>query len=204
LPSRATVLPSPRKLSTGAALAAAAVAAFLPAMWVGFLSDDYILRRILSAIASPVWPFDRNDLGVAHGAGHFYRPLWLLFNDGVQTVFGTSAAALHAGNLVLYAVLTLEVWQLARRFVGAEAAWLAALFFALRATARRSRGSPGTPTWWRRCSRSRRCSPSGRPRRAEAGLPSPCCWRRWRRWPRRRPSCCPPWLCCSAPSRSAR
>jgi len=113
------------------ALAALAGAAFAPALAAGFLSDDYVLLGVLRRAGGIDWVFERNDIGEAGEGGHFYRPLWLLWNRGIYELAGAHPAPFHAANLLLYAALTLEVWFLARRLVGEGRAWLAAVAFAV-------------------------------------------------------------------------
>jgi len=67
----------------------------------GFVSDDYILLHTVRQADGVDWPFRRNDAGEAGEAGHFYRPLWVLWNLGIYKIFGATAAAFHVGNLVL-------------------------------------------------------------------------------------------------------
>jgi hypothetical protein len=114
-----------------AGLIGAALVAFLPSIFSGFLADDYMLLRTLRRIGSVGEAFRKNDLGEAGEAGHFYRPIWVLWNAGLKELFGARAFPFHLASLVLYAVISLEVWVLARRLVGETRAWIAAFAFAL-------------------------------------------------------------------------
>ncbi len=113
------------------ALASAAVLAHLPALWTSFIADDYTMLRTIRRSTGLLWPFTHNDVGEPGSAGHFYRPFWILWNDAIHAIFGANAVAFHAANLVLFAVITLEVWLLARLLLGAGAAWVAGAAFAL-------------------------------------------------------------------------
>jgi hypothetical protein len=119
------------ELVRAAALVAVALAAFLPSLWAGFLADDFTLFHTVHHYAGLHWAFGRNDAGEAGQAGHFYRPLWVLWNVGLFNAFRDSKLALHLASLGLFAIVVLEVWTLARRLVDREAAWVAALAFAL-------------------------------------------------------------------------
>jgi dolichyl-phosphate-mannose-protein mannosyltransferase len=112
-------------------LIALAVAAFLPAAWSGFLADDYNLLQTLRHAGDISGAFSRNDIGEAGNAGHFYRPVWVLWNSGLKALFGTSPFAFHLGNLMLYAAITILVWALARRLMDERRAWIAAAAFAV-------------------------------------------------------------------------
>ena len=111
-------------------IAATAVAVFLPALWAGFAADDFTLLRTADGVDWPFGPFSRNDLGEAGGAGHFYRPLWVLANGAWTEAFGDRAAWLHVLNIGLFAIVSVQVWALARKFVG-ERAWIAGIAFAV-------------------------------------------------------------------------
>src|SRR3954454_6886442 len=119
-----------RHLLLPALLVFVAALAFLPAVTSSFVADDFILLRTIDRYAGVGWAFTHNDLGAGSGAGHFYRPLWVLWHAGIDRLSG-SAWAFHAGNLLLYVVITLEVWLLARRLLGARSAWVAAFAFAV-------------------------------------------------------------------------
>ena len=115
----------------GLALVALACVSFLPAVWSSFVSDDLLLIHNLRHSGGIGWAFSRNDAGEAGGAGHFYRPLWTLWNLGIFKLVGASAVAFHLGNLVLYAAVVLEVWALAARLAHPRRAWIAAAAFAV-------------------------------------------------------------------------
>ena len=103
---------------------------FLPALWAGFAADDFTLLLTANGVDWPFGPFSRNDLGEAGGAGHFYRPLWVLANGASTEVFGDRAAWLHLLNVALYALVSVQVWLLAKKFV-ARHAWVAGIAFAV-------------------------------------------------------------------------
>jgi hypothetical protein len=113
-----------------ALLVVVAALAFVPAVTSSFVADDFILLRTLGRYGGVGWAFTHNDLGAGSGAGHFYRPLWVLWHAGIDRLSG-AAWAFHVGNLVLYVAITLEVWLLGRRLLGARSAWVAAFAFAV-------------------------------------------------------------------------
>jgi len=113
------------------AVAACAVLAWVPAIGAGFVSDDFVLLRAADAVESPVWPFGHNDLGEDPGAGHFYRPLWVLWNAGLLELFGEEPAAFHTANLLLFALIAVEVLLLARALLAPAGALVAGAAFAL-------------------------------------------------------------------------
>jgi hypothetical protein len=115
----------------GLALVALACLSFIPAVWSSFVSDDFLLIHNLRHAGGLAWAFGRNDAGEAKGAGHFYRPLWTLWNLGVFKLAGSSAVAFHLGNLALYSAIVLEVWALAARLADPRRAWIAAAAFAV-------------------------------------------------------------------------
>lgn len=111
---------------------AAAALAFLPALRAGFVADDFRMLQTVGGLGNPLDAFTDNDLGVASGGGHFYRPLWVLLNAAVHAVFGDSAVAFHALNIVLFAAIAALVWMLAMRlFSDRWRAGVATLGFAL-------------------------------------------------------------------------
>jgi hypothetical protein len=117
--------------AAAAAVALCALLVWLPSLGAGFVSDDFALLRAAEASESPVWPFGHNDLGQDAGSGHFYRPVWVLWNAGVLELFGDDATAFHAGNLLLFALIAVEVLLLARTLLPPAGALAAALAFAL-------------------------------------------------------------------------
>lgn len=113
------------------AVAAFAAAAFLPSLWAGFAADDYTMLSTVEALDGPVWAFERNDLGEVDG-GHFYRPLWVLLNFAALELGGGGATAFHVVNVLLYALIAVEVLLLVRALTGrAGAALVAAAGFAV-------------------------------------------------------------------------
>jgi hypothetical protein len=113
------------------AVAALAVAAFLPSLWAGFAADDYTMLSTVEALDGPLWAFERDDLGEP-GGGHFYRPLWVLLNAAALGIGGGGAAAFHVLNLALYALIAVEVLLLLRAVTGrGGAALVAAAAFAV-------------------------------------------------------------------------
>jgi len=115
----------------GAAVALCAFLAFLPSLWAKFVADDFILLQTLDRVDGIEQAFQRNALGELGGAGHFYRPIWVLWNDALVGLFHGAPQALHAASLLLYALIAIEVWVLLRRFTGDFGASTGALFFAV-------------------------------------------------------------------------
>jgi hypothetical protein len=113
-----------------AGLAVCAAAAYLPALFAWFVADDFLVLDASSRFRGIDWAFG-HDTGEIGGGGHFYRPLWVSMQAGVYDVFGAHAAAWHAINLVLFAVITIEVWALARAMLSERRAWIAAAAFAV-------------------------------------------------------------------------
>ena len=122
-------LRAPLVVALGLGLLAAV--AFLPAAFSAIHADDWVLRRTVTAFESFSWAFTRNDLGQPDDAGHFYRPVWVLYNVGIFKAFGFDPAAYHAFNLVLYALTTIGVWALIRALLGSGAALIGAIAFAV-------------------------------------------------------------------------
>ena len=113
-----------------AALAGIAVVAYLPAVSVGFLSDDYETIGGVRAAAGIGDILTRHDLIQGTGST-FFRPLWMLLNWLIYQIFGNNALPFHLVNLGLYALSTILVWVIVRRLVGERLAWLVATAFAL-------------------------------------------------------------------------
>lgn len=112
-------------------VAALAAAAFLPSLWAGFAADDYTMLTTVESLDGPLWAFERNDLGEV-GGGHFYRPLWVLLNAAALELGGGGATAFHLVNVLLYALIAVQVLLLVRALTGRAApALLAAVGFAL-------------------------------------------------------------------------
>lgn len=122
---------SRRTLVVAIGLGLLAALVFLPAAFSALHADDWVLRRTVSSFESLSWAFTRNDLGQAGDAGHFYRPIWVLYNVGIFEAFGFSPPAYHAFNLVLYAATTVGVWALIRRLLGPAPAVIGAVAFAV-------------------------------------------------------------------------
>ena len=120
-----------RPAAAAVAVAVCSVVAWLPALDAGFVSDDFTMLETAGAVESPLWPFARNDLGQSGDAGHFYRPLWVLWTGGTVELFGERPGAFHAGNLLLFAVICLELLLIARRLLAPAGALAAATLFAL-------------------------------------------------------------------------
>jgi hypothetical protein len=103
---------------------------YVPAASSGRLADDWVLLRTVRRVTSIWWPFSHNDLGQATGSGHFYRPVWVLWNAAVYDVSHSPALA-HALNLVLFAIVCAEVVLLVNRLAGTRAALVAGMTFAV-------------------------------------------------------------------------
>ena len=113
----------------GAIVFASAALAHLPALWTSFVADDFTLLRTVRRTTGVAWAFTHNDLG--ESAGHFYRPLWVLWHTGIFELFGPDAVVFHAASLVVFGIIAIEVWLLARQFLAVPAAFVAALAFAV-------------------------------------------------------------------------
>ena len=103
---------------------------YVPAVSSGRLADDWVLLRTVRRVTDLWWPFTHNDLGQPSGSGHFYRPLWVLWNRGVYDVSHSPAFA-HVVNLVLFGIVCVEVVLLVRRIAGDRAAAIAGVTVAV-------------------------------------------------------------------------
>jgi hypothetical protein len=103
---------------------------YAPAGSSGRLADDWILLRTVRRVTSIWWPFTHNDLGQSSGSGHFYRPVWVLWNAAVYDVSHSPALA-HVLNLALFAIVCVEVVLLVRRLAGNGAALIGGATFAV-------------------------------------------------------------------------
>lgn len=113
-----------------AGLAVCAAVAWLPALFASFVADDFLVLDASSRFGGVAHAFG-HDTGEIGGGGHFYRPLWVSLEAGVYDVVGGRAAGWHAFNLVLFAVVTIEVWALARSVLSERRALIAAAAFAV-------------------------------------------------------------------------
>ncbi|MEA2198079.1 MAG: protein O-mannosyl-transferase [Solirubrobacteraceae bacterium] len=103
---------------------------YVPAASSGRLADDWVLLRTVRRVTDLAWPFTHNDLGQPSGSGHFYRPLWVLWNRAVYDLSHSPAFA-HILNLALFAIVCAEVVLLVRRIAGTRAAVLAGVTVAV-------------------------------------------------------------------------
>jgi hypothetical protein len=103
---------------------------YAPASSSGRLADDWILLGTVRRTTWIWWPFIHNDLGQGTGSGHFYRPVWVLWNTAVYDVSHSPVLA-HVMNLVLFGIVCAEVVLLVRRLAGARAALIAGAAFAV-------------------------------------------------------------------------
>lgn len=97
---------------------------YAPASSSGRLADDWVLLRTVRRVATVAWPFTHNDLGQGTGSGHFYRPVWVLWNTAVYDVSHSPAFA-HVLNLALFAIVCVEVVVLVARIAGLRPALIA-------------------------------------------------------------------------------
>jgi Flp pilus assembly protein TadD len=112
-----------------------AVVAYLNALPNGFVSDAKGLivdnPQLLGSDEWLAW-FSRYYFWGSYVRGsQLYRPLSILSYVATLRVFGVNAVAFVAGNIVLHAAASGLVLALGRRLIGAPAAWLGALLFAV-------------------------------------------------------------------------
>ena len=122
----------------GAVVVAAAVIAFLPALWNGFVWDDrfQVAGNAIVQGKQAVWSAFANDFWALGGSGHersnFYRPLITLSLWADARIGGGAAWWFHLTNVVAHAVASVGVMFVARRFgLATRAAGIAAVLFAV-------------------------------------------------------------------------
>jgi hypothetical protein len=103
---------------------------YAPAAASGRLADDWVLLRTVRRVSGIGWPFTHNDLGQAAGAGHFYRPLWVLSNAAVYDLSHSPTFA-HVVNLFVFAIVCAEVVLLVGRIAGLGAGVIAGVTVAV-------------------------------------------------------------------------
>ena len=124
---------SVRKYGSAAALVVLALAASAIGVRNGFTYDDryivllnpavHTLHRWWTLFAQPYWP--------RTWSGDGYRPLTMLGFAAEWVAGGGAPAVFHAVNVVLYAVVTVIVFLIARELLPRWAAWTAAALFAV-------------------------------------------------------------------------
>lgn len=129
-----------------------AVAINIPSLWVGWVADDYIHREfILRHLSAPQWTWTSDfwdmfnshlpvETRVAFGALPWwtspdlrvalFRPLGTLSHYLDYWLWPESSVAMHAHNLVLFAISVFLVSQLYLRLLPVRVAWIAALLYA--------------------------------------------------------------------------
>ena len=109
-------------------------ASFLPAVWAGFVWDDFLLTK-LKAVSSweGIWQlwFDPSTAYLQRDAveGHYWPLLYTTFWIE-HKLWGFNPLGYHAVNLLLHFVNTVLLWRLLSR-LGVPGAWLAAAVFAV-------------------------------------------------------------------------
>jgi Flp pilus assembly protein TadD len=125
--------PAPQAAVPLLALVALALLATATGLHNGFTFDDgpiilanwrvHELHHIARVFAESYWP---PELG-----GRLYRPLTMVAFTLEWWAGGGSPVAFHVVNVVLYAAVTVALYALARQFLPAWAAWVAAALFAV-------------------------------------------------------------------------
>jgi tetratricopeptide (TPR) repeat protein len=120
-------LPAGPPFLLGSALLLLVLAAYLPALWAGFVwdDDDYLVNNL--TLRSPgglvrIWLEPR--------ASPQYYPLVLSTFWVESRLWGMNPLGYHAGNVVLHALSTVLLWRVLAR-LGVPGAWLAAALFAV-------------------------------------------------------------------------
>ncbi|HVE77918.1 MAG TPA: tetratricopeptide repeat protein [Gemmatimonadaceae bacterium] len=122
-----------RHAAPAAGVALLALAASVWSLTNGFVYDDVhaIVRdERIHSLAAWWEVFTRPYWSAAIGAG-LYRPLTSLAYALLWALGKGSALPYHAANIVLYTLVCVAVWRLARHLLPAGAAWLAAALFAV-------------------------------------------------------------------------
>lgn len=106
----------------------AALAAYAPALGLGFVYDDFPLVEANPWIRSPAWLgdiFTQQVFGFipnAEGSQAFYRPLVHVLLMAIHGMAGMATWAYHLAPVLLHATASLTVWALARRFAAGSVA----------------------------------------------------------------------------------
>ena len=112
-----------------------AVTVYLTALPSGFVSDAQgLIPDNPSLLKSNEWLawFRRPYFwGSYVGGGGLYRPLSILSYVVTLRLAGASPLAFLAGNILLHALVSSLVFLVGKRLIGAQAAWLGALLFAV-------------------------------------------------------------------------
>ncbi|MEN6624860.1 MAG: glycosyltransferase family 39 protein [Candidatus Sumerlaeia bacterium] len=116
------------KIAVPVLLVVAAIVIYLPAMGGSFLWDDEIsiIKNDLLRQADGLWLF-WTTIGTVPLEEHYwpitYSALWLEWR-----LWGEAAVGFHAVNVILHAIVGIQIWRLMRR-LGLPGAWLAAALF---------------------------------------------------------------------------
>jgi tetratricopeptide (TPR) repeat protein len=122
-----------RSLAVWGGLALLALAANGTSLWNGYTLDDspIVEHNVRVHTLSDPWNFFVTGYWPRELGGSLYRPLSIIRFAIEWAAGGGSPMVFHAVNILLCVVLTFLVYAIAKRYLRAEAAFVAAAFFAV-------------------------------------------------------------------------
>ena len=120
-----------KKIFLPTIIAIFAAALYLPALGIGFLSDDWHLLWIAKNSTQPWYAYFWTNYAGGIG-GYAYRPIQTLFFIFADFLFGANPIGFHILQILIHAANAVLLYFLARKLFGAALpALVAAIFFAI-------------------------------------------------------------------------